>query len=114
MHAVTRPENIWLREEKHKVLWMRHSRWWLELHQRLWEDGKKRANTVFFKKVFGRQDTTAVFRHRNWVWHRPKEGWTLYVDKRGPAFHVPMAASAEEAWDAWGRFKTAIETYLEA
>ena len=49
---------------------------------------KAGQSAKYVKAVLGPQDTTIIFRHRNWVWCRPEEGWMLYVDKRGPALHT--------------------------
>ena len=110
---ITRPENIWAQGSKLEDPYRDFARWWLKLSVRLWEDGRRKPNTVFFKKVFGRQDQVIMFRHRNWVWHRPEAGWTLYVDKRGPAFHVALGSTETEAWAAWEDFKVQVNAYLE-
>ena len=66
----------------------------------------------FYKEVFGRQDTCVVFRHRSWVWHRPNAGWTLYVDRRGPALHV-STASTEKAWAAFQDFHSKVDAFFK-
>ena len=63
----------------------------------------------FFKDKLGRQDTCVVFRHRNWVWTDPEAGWTLYVDKRGPALHVHRDLTPDKAWEAICAFADRID-----
>jgi len=67
----------------------------------------------FYKTALGRQDICVVFRHRNWVWHRPDEGWTIYVDRRGPSLHVAQGATPEEAYDAFKRFSQHVDKFFE-
>lgn len=99
--------------------WEEFHAWMLNLYRRMQEwDTKDRRDPVvtrtirFFKHVLGRQDICVVFRHRNWVWHRPNEGWTLYVDRRGPVLHVRLGMTQDEAWEAFEKFRGHVEAVL--
>ena len=105
---VDRMENILQRHPR----WREWYEWWMGFHRQRWEAGDKDSSVKFFKACFGRQSTTVVFRHRNWVWHRPTEGWTLYVDKRGPALCCHRDCTPEEAWAAFERFRTSVDPHL--
>lgn len=97
--AWTRIENVVTGERLQRVF-----NWWFELHHRLWKAGDRRPSYQIFQDLLGQQQTTVVFLHRNRVWTCPEEGWTLYVDKRGPALHVPCSATEEQAWAAFLAF----------
>lgn len=111
--AVERPENIWARDPR----WSTYHRWFIE-----WWTGtyyvrthalgvNPRKHMRHMQRVLGRQTTTVTFFHRNWVWDRPDEGWTLYVDRRGPALCVRQGMTGEEAWEAFRKFKARVERW---
>ena len=92
--------------------------WWTGTHHAafIWALGatgkRQPASVLFYKEALGRQDTTIVFLYRCYVWHRPEEGWTLYVDKRGPKLHVTRGMSLTEAWEAFQRFAEHINNFI--
>lgn len=106
-----RPENCWQTGDYIE----RCYHWWTHTY---YPEAYKRGvvdtypHNRLWQRILGPQDTTVVFRHRNWVWHRPEEGWTLYVDRRGPAFHVRFGMSAEEAWEAFTRFREQVDAWF--
>jgi len=105
--SLTRIENV-LRGE-HLVHTLT---WWTDWHYRVWTSGDHRPSYKIFQDVLGRQQTTVTFRHRNRVWQNLAEGWTLYVDKRGPALHVPNTATEEQAWAAFEAFRARLEAWV--
>lgn len=110
---VDRPENIWARAGvEGDDYFDRYRAWWMRVYQA--EVSKRRVlphvQMRLFQRFFGPQTTTVTFTHRNRVWHQPDEGWTLYVDRRGPAFHVRRGMTAGEAWDAFEKFRLRFET----
>lgn len=103
-----RPTNIW-REEIQPFI-----DWWSDVY---YEEAYKRKipprqHKKFFQKILGKQTTVVQFRYRCWMWHRQEEGWALYVDKRGPAFHVRSGVSPDEAWQAFLSFKAEVEGWI--
>ena len=118
------PHDQLTRIENKMSLWARmaYVKWCLDFFERQYrwdvkvtgrKDAIRTRSIRFFKAVLGRQDTTITFRYRNWVWHRPNEGWTLYVDRRGMALQVPLMATPEQAWEAFQKFRSHINTYFE-
>ena len=86
-----------------------YTQWWLRLMRHL---KCRESMSQFFRRVLGKQDHTETFVHRNRIWYRPAVGWTLYVDKRGPALHCVRGATYQQAVDAFERFRTQVETAL--
>ena len=108
--SVDRPENIWSHDPAgFHDYWDAFHEWWMNWYRKRWEAGDKRPSYRYFQDLLGRQTSTVVLRHRCRFWHRPKEGWTLYVDKRGPAFHVRVGMTPQEAWDAFQKFKVHVD-----
>jgi hypothetical protein len=106
-----------------RARWQEYLDWMLANFSRVFEwdvvqtgrrDATRTRSIRFYRAALGRQDTCIVFRHRNWVWHRPDAGWTLYVDRRGPALHVRRGMSPSEAWDAFVDFRNQIDAYFES
>lgn len=64
------------------------------------------------RSILGQQDRTVVLRHRCWVWERPRQHWALYVDKRGPAFHVKRGCTPDQAREAFSKFRKIVEKKL--
>lgn len=108
------PENIWANSEQFHHYWDRYSKWWQSYYRRAHGEGLGTRSVKAFKAILGDQDTTVVFRHRNWVWHNEEEGWTLYVNKRGPAFHVHRGMTSEEAWEAFMKFRAHVDEFFAA
>jgi len=108
---VKRPENLWALGTLPYLA--DYYKWWREYYQKAHALGVgPRLHARFFQKILGPQTTTVVFVHRNWVWDQPDEKWTLYVDRRGPAFHVNKYLSAAECWEAFLRFRVKVDKYL--
>lgn len=107
-----RPENIWGNSEDFHRYWYLYVEWWRSYYQRAHDRGMGTKSVAMFKAILGRQDTTVMFRHLCWVWSRPDEGWTLYVDKRGPAFHVPQGSTPEEASEAFRKFQQHVDEFF--
>jgi hypothetical protein len=107
---VDRPENIWGESPDYPRYGNPFYKWWTDLYRGRWERGDKRPSYEFFQSILGFQNTTVMFTYRCRVWHRPDEGWTLYVDKRGPHFHVRAGMTPEEAWEAFEKFKSHFRT----
>lgn len=111
--AVDRPENIWSRAGDPRT--QQSYDWWIRVYYAESHRRKvgPRTHYRFFQDILGRQTTTVTFTHRNWVWARPDEGWVLYVDRRGPAFHVARRGMhADEAWAAFERFRERVEAWF--
>jgi hypothetical protein len=107
--SVDCPENIWANTPDFHHYWDPYSQWWTDwLHNR-WLAGDKRPSYKMFQDILGRQTLTVVLRYRCRVWDRPEEGWTLYVDKRGPRLHVRQGMTPREAWDAFQKFKAHVD-----
>lgn len=119
-YAVDQISNILQRDRAH---WQEYIDWTMDNFSRVFEwdvaqTGRRDlAHTRairFYKVALGRQDTCATFRHRCWIWHRPEPGWTLYVDRRGPALHVRRGMTPQEAWTAFEDFRRQIDAYFES
>ena len=111
---VDRPENVWAGDDGGLYL-KGYWDWWKSYYQRAHAlNVGPRLHAKFFKTVLGRQTTTVLFRHRNWVWACPEEGWILYVDRRGPAFHVHQGVDANHAWVAFGKFRDRVDAWFDA
>ena len=110
--AVTCPLTIWTGDPKSDL----YLKWWIVKYSG--EACRRRVtphlHARFFQRILGRQTTTITFVHRNRVWHNPDEGWTLYVDRRGPDFHVRTGMSAQEAWDAFVKFQDRVDAWFKA
>lgn len=111
--AVERPENIWAVYEGGATYHRWFIEWWACTYYRRAHDLGVRPGKHMrhFQRILGRQTTTVVFVCRNWVWDRPDEGWTLYVDRRGPAFGVRRGMTGAEAWEAFRKFKARVERW---
>lgn len=104
-------------DEKYYEFTKWHSNFYHKQYE--WDNLKGNAKSVntrsirFFKQVFGRQDLCATFLRRNWIWHRPDEGWTLYCDNRGMKLHVKKGLSSDEAFKAFCKFREHIDVFFE-
>jgi hypothetical protein len=96
--------------------------WWSDNFGRVFDwdvettgrkDQSHTRSVRFYKEALGRQDTCVTFAHRNYVWTRPEAGWTLYVDRRGPALHVLGRMTPAEAWEAFTDFRSRIDAYFD-
>lgn len=108
--AVTPPDNIWARDPGGDSYSNRFREWWLRTYYG--ETDRRRVpghlHMRFFQHILGKQTTTVTFVHRNRVWDDPEAGWTLYVDRRGPAFHVRTGMTSAEAWNAFEKFRVQV------
>lgn len=109
---VDRPENIWANSENFHEHWTRFHEWWQSYYRRAHEFEPGKRSVDLFKLILGSQTTTVTFRHRNWVWVNIEEGWTLYVSKRGPAFHVNCTMTPQEAADAFAKFTARVDAFF--
>jgi hypothetical protein len=113
--SVVKPEVIWARDPHGGAYLDPFTEWWLRSYYR--EADRRRVpghlHMRFFQHLLGPQTTTVTFVHRNRVWHEPEEGWTLYVDRRGPAFHVRLGMTSQDAWDAFKRFRDRVDARIK-
>jgi len=109
-----RPENIWSPDGNAGAYLGGFTSWWVNFHRKVWEQEGVKTSVEIFKGLLGPQTATVDLQYRNWVWVRPENGWCLYVDKRGPAFHVRKDATPDEAWVSFERFKNRIELSLSS
>ena len=110
--AVTSPENIWARDPHGDSYSDRYRTWWLHTY---YGEANQRGlgSKDLIRRIFGRQTMTVTFMYRNWVWHDPDAGWTLYVDLRGASFYVQNKMNAQDAWDAFVKFRDQVDTWLK-
>ena len=114
--TVTPPDNIWARDPHGDSYADRFREWWLRTYYR---EADRRGvpghlHMRLFQRIFGKQATTITFVHRNRVWDDPEAGWTLYVDRRGPTFHVQNKMNSQDAWDAFVKFRDLVDAWFKA
>ena len=103
-----RPENIWTMRDTLEMY-----QWWNDFYKEVHTHMPSVLRSVDrVKQILGEHDRVVVLRHRCWVWERPRQRWCLYVDKRGPAFHVKRGCTPEQAREAFSKFKKIVEKKL--
>jgi len=112
--AAVPPVSMWINEgsKESDNFFNEYSKWWMTFYKTI-HDRKVKSKDVI-RAALGESNYTVTYSHRNDVWRMNEEGWVLFVDVRGPAFHVTKHMTCEEAFAAFQRFAKRIDMWLSA